>query len=61
MARQMENSNRNFSADHDTAEVELRRLMVEPPARLEDLFDNPVIREHVAKLIVNAIRRSDWS
>ena len=59
MARHTENPDRNFSADYDKAE--LHRLMAEPPARLEDLFDSPVIREHVAKLIVDAIRKSEWN
>jgi hypothetical protein len=58
MARQLENPDRDFSAGYDEAEPDLFRLLAEPPARLEDVFDNPAIRQHVARLIVSAIRKS---
>jgi hypothetical protein len=58
MARLSENPDRDFSADYDKAEPDLFRLLAEPPARLEDVFDNQAIREHVGRLIVNAMRKS---
>jgi hypothetical protein len=56
MAHLSENPERNYSAgDDESINRDLDRLMAEPAARLEDLFDNPAIREHVGKLIVKAI------
>lgn len=45
--------------DQHKAESDLFRLMSKPPARLEDVFDSQAVREHIAKLIVNAIRQSE--
>ena len=47
--------------NHNEAERELYRLMAEPPARLEDVFDTPAIRRHIGELIVNSMRKSEWS
>jgi len=51
----------SMNPNHDEAERELHRLMAEPPARLEDVFDTPAIRRHIGELIVNAMRKSEWS
>ena len=59
MAR-LKNPDRNFSTDHDQDKLDLSRLMNDPPANPEDVFDNPTVREHIARLIVNAIRKSEW-
>jgi hypothetical protein len=58
MARLSENPDRDFSAGYDKAESDVHRLLAEPPARLEDVFDSPAIREYVGKLIANTIRKS---
>ncbi len=59
MARLSENPDRDFSAGYEEPKSDLYRLLDEPPARLEDLFDTPAIREHVGKLIASAISKSD--
>ncbi len=59
MARLSENPDRDFSAGDDKFEFDLLRLLKEPPARLEDLFDTPAIRDHVGKLIAAAISKSN--
>jgi hypothetical protein len=58
MARLLDNTDRDFSAGHDKTDPDLFRLMAEPPARLEDVFDSPAVREHIGRLIVSAIRNS---
>jgi hypothetical protein len=58
MARLSENPDRDFSAGYDKAGSDLHRLLNEPPARLEDVFNTPAIREYVGKLIADAIRKS---
>jgi hypothetical protein len=59
MTRLSENPVGDLSAGHE-GERDLYRLMAEPPARLEDVFDSPAIRQHIGDLIVNAIRKSEW-
>lgn len=58
MARLWDNPDRDFSAGHDKINQDLFRLMAEPPARLEDVFDSPAVREYIGRLIVSAIRKS---
>jgi hypothetical protein len=59
MARLSENPDRDFSAGCDKAKPDLFRLMAEPPASLEKLFESPAIREHIGRLIVSAMRKSE--
>jgi hypothetical protein len=60
VARLSDNPDRNRSpAEQD--KHDLFGLMAEPPARLEDIFDSPVIRQHIGELIVSAIRKSELS
>ena len=46
MTRLLENPVGDLSVGHE-GERDLYRLMAEPPARLEDVFDRPAIRRHI--------------
>ena len=60
MARLSENPDRDFCAGYGKVEKDLYRLLSELPAKLEELFDNPVVSERVGRLIANAMHKSDW-
>ena len=57
MAPLSSNPDRDCSAGYGKAEPELDRLMAEPPATLDDLFNDPVIRRRVGELIGIAMRQ----
>jgi hypothetical protein len=57
MARLSTNPDRDFSAGHGQAEFALDPWMADPPATLDDLFNNPDIRARVGQLISNALRQ----
>jgi hypothetical protein len=56
MARLSENPDRDFSAGY--VRTDLYRLLDAPPAKLEDVFDTPAIREYIGNLIADAIRKA---
>ena len=58
MARLSTNPDRDFSAGYGKAEPDLDRWQAEPPLPLDDLFNDPVIRERIGQLIGSAMRRS---
>ena len=57
MARLSPNPDRDFSAGYEKRDPEIDRLLAEPPLPLDEILDDPVIRERVGKLIGNAMRR----
>jgi hypothetical protein len=57
MAQVSTNPDRDFSAGYGKPDSDVGQWMATPPARLDDLFNDPDIRARVVKLIRNAIRQ----
>jgi hypothetical protein len=57
MAPLLPNPDRDFSAGYSKAESDLGEWMAEPPATLDDLFNDPTVCTRVGKLIGNAMRQ----
>ena len=57
MARLSANPDRDFSAGYEKPDPEVERLLAEPPLLLDEILDDPVIRERVGKLIGDAMCR----
>ena len=56
MARLTINPDRDSSAGNGQPELDLDRLLAEPPLPLDGLFDNSAIRDRIGRLIGNAMR-----
>ena len=57
MAPLSSNPDHDFSAGYGTKELELGDWRSEPPLPLKELFDDPVARKRVGKLISEAVQR----
>jgi hypothetical protein len=58
MARLPANPDLDFCAGYEKRDPDIDRLLAEPPLPLDDILDDPIVRERVGKLIGNAMRRT---
>ena len=56
MARLTIKPDHDRSAGNGQPELDLDRLLAEPPLPLDDLFDDSAIRDRIGRLIGNAMR-----
>jgi len=58
MPRVPDNPDRNFSTSDVVDDFVLEDLFASPPPRLDELFDDPIVRRRVGELISMAMNRS---